>query len=274
MPNVCKEADGTVSFKECCRASGKMYLLAVCAVFFLIGTAQIVLAVSTQITTNSGIGDTPINLTASIGGCVLVACLVGFVGILKMNRCWLSLFAGLMVLLLTMMVFASLITTSFMKDALNSTHNIIVNNYLNCTFQGCCTPCVAHFKDSSSTTIQIPDEYCRKYSIPCDEESDPINSNFCSGLENELMEKCATNPTLFRSTMLIVLNNHFRSMVVVLIGSCGVILIALLLSIYFTVFQKKSKDVLKAVKEKVPEQDANDESSTNYVHKLEVDLSA
>ena len=88
------------------------------------------------------------------------------------------------------------------------------------------------------------------------------------------MEKCATNPTLFRSTMLIVLNNHFRSMVVVLIGSCGVILIALLLSIYFTVFQKKSKDVLKAVKEKVPEQDANDESSTNYVHKLEVDLSA
>ena len=258
MTNLCDEdGDGSISFKECCRASGKIYLLSVCVVFLILGGVQIVTAASAHITSPPGIGDTSIYLTYGTGTCVIVTCLVGFVGVLKMNKCWLGLFTVGMVILAVGMVIVSIIITSLISSTLASTSNNVVDNYLNCSYQGCCTECPGA---SAANDGDVDLEFCRKYSVPCDKDLANVNLNFCTTIEqSDVIKKCATTSSEFRLTLLTLLKYQFSNMVIVLLSSCGVIFISFLLAIYFTVSKK--------VNHVMDEFASHDESASHYVHK-------
>ena len=241
MPNLCDEdGDGAITFKECCRACGKIYLLLVCLLFFLLSILQLVIATTAQVSSPPGIGANAIYITYGIGGGVLVSCVVGVVGIVKMNRCWLAVFTFLMVILAMGMLIVSIMMTTFTSQSLDADPGtqgyIEIENYLNCTYQGCCSRCT-----SDTVGRMLSSKHCRVRNIPCDSRNANLNPVLCTFVEHEshnLAENCAKEPSEFRFAMLKEVKSNFNTMVIVLLSSFGVIILSLILSLYFTAAKK------------------------------------
>jgi hypothetical protein len=257
MPNICDEnGDGSISIHECCRAMGKIYLLLVCGLFLTLAVIQLIIATKAQVSSPPGIGINAVYVTFGIGAGVLITSIVGFVGVIKMNRCWFGTFSCMMILLAIGMLVVSVMVSSFTSQSIDTT-SIEVENFLNCTYMGCCTRCPVEASSSNR------DGYCRKQNISCNKRNANVNPSLCASIENsDLIENCAKNPQAFSVTMLSVVKRQFTTMIIVLLSSFGLILISLTLSIYFTV-AKKVHDVM----DDLPEHHHAQSKTEAYAHK-------
>jgi|TARA_B110000208_G_scaffold138126_1_gene166747 hypothetical protein len=259
MPNICDEdGDGSVSCHECCRAVGKIWLLLVCLIFLTLGVLQVFVAFDASISSPPGIASNSVYFTYSIGGSMIVVCIIGIVGVYKMNRCWLGLFTVLMVILALLMLVVSIMISSWMNtiNSIETTDSKLatdasdawLNNYLNCTYQGCCTLCPSRSSSSESSSGEngnaaVGLEYCRKYDVPCNRKDGNLNPTFCKGLQHTTINDACTSPPFYRGKFLQLMKRQSFTVIIILLSSFGVILISLGLSCYFTL-AKKIKHVM------------------------------
>ena len=110
-----EDGDGTISCRECCRATGKVWLLLATLVWILCGIALIVVGVQSYQFLHhfEGINMYSIMITIVLGTLLIVVGLLGIVGVLKMNRWLLGLFSTLTAVLAFGVLVLSIVLTSF-----------------------------------------------------------------------------------------------------------------------------------------------------------------
>jgi uncharacterized membrane protein len=181
-----EDGDGSISFAECCRATGKIWLLLVTLVWFVCGVALLVVGIRSYqfLHQFEGINMYSIVLTSVLGGLLIVVGALGGVGVLKMNRWLLGLFSaltamlafGVLVLGVVLTSFAALVesvgndadsvsggsislTNGTTGDGSSSattakfdeaSPEIWIANYLNCTYNACCPSCEAVAADADA----------------------------------------------------------------------------------------------------------------------------
>jgi hypothetical protein len=248
MPFCDEDGDGSVSFKECCRAMGKVYLLLVCGVFLLLGGLQLYVATLTSIAAPPGIATFTIHLTYGIGASLIAITLIGIIGVFKMSKLWLGVFSTLMIVLALGMILLGGYITSWMgqiESIEKTTNNLAssddswLNNYLNCTYLGCCTACPSKSSSNNGASIdKLGSEFCRKMSVPCLKDAANIHPTFCAGIQQTNVNEKCQSPPLYRGGVLGFVRKEFLNVVITLLASVGIIASSLVLSCYFTISKK------------------------------------
>ena len=252
MPFCDEDGDGSVSFTECCRAVGKIWLLLVCGIFLLLGGLQLYLATDTAISAPPGIAADAIHMTLVIGSSMILVCLIGIIGVFKMSKLWLGIFTTCMIVLALGMIVIGVLITGWMEkiDAIEkTTDNLAVsddswlNNYLNCTYQGCCAACppksaTTRDDDGVATIDRLGLEFCRTMKVPCDSYTANVHPTFCAGIQQTEMNKRCQSPAFYRGGILQFIRQQFLNVVITLLASVFIIALSLMLSCYFTVAKK------------------------------------
>ena len=181
-----EDGDGTISCAECCRATGKIWLLVVTLVWIVSGVALLIVGVRSYQFLNQfeGLNMHSIVLTSVLGGLLVIVGMMGVVGVLKMNRLLLGLFSamtsmlafGVLVLGVVLASFVALVdsvgndadgvpgilgsngttsaTTTKFEEA---SPEIWISNYLNCTYNACCPSCEVIAADSEAASAEQHD---------------------------------------------------------------------------------------------------------------------
>ena len=182
MPvNFCDEdGDGTVSCTEGMRATGKVSLLIVTLVWFLLGVVLLVVGINsyTYLEQFEGINTNSITLTCCLGGALILSSLSGAIGVLKMDKILLGVFSVITAILAVGILILGVILSSFIAlvDSVGSDSDLVlaagtqpnfinktgnfsgattayeldptksqewIANYFNCSFNACCPYCDA-----------------------------------------------------------------------------------------------------------------------------------
>ena len=239
-------------FLECCRAVGKLWLLAVCVVFLILGCLQLYFAFDASLTAPPGISSDSIKLTYIIGGCIVFVCIIGIAGVFKMNKKILGVFTVLMIVLAFGMLIVSVMLTSWMNTIesivtsesylATETSQLWLNNFLNCTYVSCCNLC------DYSSSDKLGQEYCRPYDVPCSKSTSDLSPSFCNSIQQtDVYHSCVSAPS-YRGHLLVFMKRNNLNLVILLLGSLGFIFISVGLSCYFTLAKK-----IKPVDDYVPE---------------------